>query len=66
MSWRLNEASDSFGDRRAVGSRFQVLGTYAAKPGNVALRRAGISIPASPSTVPGNVFLNNQWRIQGG
>ena len=31
MSWRLNEASDSFGDRRAVGSRFQVLGSYAAK-----------------------------------
>ena len=31
LSWRLNEASDSSGDRRAVGSRFQVLGPYAAK-----------------------------------
>jgi len=27
----LSEASDSSGDRRAVGSRFQVLGPYAAK-----------------------------------
>ena len=25
LSWRLNEASDSSGDRRAVGSLFQVL-----------------------------------------
>jgi len=32
LSWRLNEASDSSGDRRAVGSRFQVLEPYAAKP----------------------------------
>ena len=31
LSWRLNEASDSSGDRRAVGGRFQVLGPYAAK-----------------------------------
>jgi len=32
LSWRLNEASDSSGDdRRAVGSRFQVLEPYAAK-----------------------------------
>ena len=31
LSWRLNEASDSSGDRRAVGSRFQVLESYAAK-----------------------------------
>jgi len=30
-SWRLNEDSDSSGDRRAVGSRFQVLGSHAAK-----------------------------------
>ena len=30
-SWRLNEESDSSGDRRAVGGRFQVLGPYAAK-----------------------------------
>jgi len=28
LSWRLNEASDSSGDRRAVGSRFQVLRGY--------------------------------------
>jgi len=32
LSWRLNEASDSSGDPRAVGSRFQVLGSYPAKP----------------------------------
>ena len=31
MSWRLNEASDSSGDRRAVSSWFQVLGPYTAK-----------------------------------
>ena len=31
LSWRLNEASDSSGDRRAVGSRSQVLRPYAAK-----------------------------------
>ena len=31
LSWRLNDASDSSGDRRAVGSRFQVLEPYAAK-----------------------------------
>jgi len=30
LSWRLNKASDSSGDRRAIGSRFQVLGPYAA------------------------------------
>jgi len=33
LSWRLNEASDSSGNRRAVGSRFQVLRPYAAKLG---------------------------------
>ena len=27
----MNKESDSSGDRRAVGSRFQVLGPYAAK-----------------------------------
>ena len=31
LSWRLNEDSDSSGDRRAAGSQFQVLGSYAAK-----------------------------------
>jgi len=31
LSWRLNEASDSSGDRRAVGSRFQVLEKHTAK-----------------------------------
>jgi len=31
LSWRLNEPSDSSGDRRAAGSRFQVLEPYAAK-----------------------------------
>ena len=31
LSWRLNADSDSSGDRRAVGSRFQLLGPYAAK-----------------------------------
>ena len=31
LSWRLNEDSDSSGDRRAAGSRFQVLGPYTAK-----------------------------------
>jgi len=31
LSWRLNETSDSSGDRRAVGSRFQVLEQYTAK-----------------------------------
>ena len=31
LIWRLNEASDSSGDRRAIGSRFQVLEPYAAK-----------------------------------
>jgi len=31
LSWRLNEESDSSGDRRAVGSRFQALAPYAAK-----------------------------------
>ena len=32
LSWRLTEASDSSGDRRVVGSQFQVLEPYAAKP----------------------------------
>ena len=31
LSWHLNEPSDSSGDRRAVGSRFQVLESYAAE-----------------------------------
>ena len=31
LSWRLNEHSDSSGDQRAVGSRFQVLEQYTAK-----------------------------------
>jgi len=31
LSWRLNEQSDSSGDRRAVGSRFQVLEQHRAK-----------------------------------
>ena len=31
LSWRLNEESDSSGDRRAVGSRFQALAIYAPK-----------------------------------
>ena len=25
LSWRLNEESDSSGDRRAIGSRFQII-----------------------------------------
>ena len=31
LNWRVNEDSDSSGDRRPVGSRFHVLGPYAAK-----------------------------------
>jgi len=31
LRWRLNEDSDSSGDRRAVGSRFQVLEPYVAE-----------------------------------
>ena len=31
LSWRLNKDSNSSGDPRAVGSRFQVMGPYAAR-----------------------------------
>jgi len=47
LSWRLNEASDSSGDRRAVGSRFQVLGSYAAKLG-WPVERSESRAPAGP------------------
>ena len=39
LSWYLNEASDSSGDRRAVGSRFQVLGPYAYSKAALGRRR---------------------------
>ena len=49
MNWRLNEDSDSSGDRRAAASRFQVLGPYTASSRSLYIVKTWTELPVEES-----------------